>query len=208
MSLTVSNVRGSSVAGRAAILMPLALAAWWFLLKGASLWALRVVAGLPLAMLIAPPAMAPIRADPNTGEWICNVEVNTAARDPRTGVLQHVNSIEIAFRPGDAAVYASAWFSYLALALAALPSFWRSPQRLLTGFALQTAVNTLAFVGYVYLIGYGTLINSPGSTDPRIWWVTYFDHINSLVIPFASPFLIAIGIYPQWRDCVGLPCPA
>ena len=192
---------------RAAILVPAALAVWWFLLRVASLWALRNLAWLPLALLIAPAGHDPIRVDPRTGEWVCNVEVNTGARNQQTGQLEHVDSVEIAFRKTDAAVYASGWFSYLALALSTAPFSRKQAKRVLCGFGLQTAVNVLCLVAYVYILGYGTLINSPGSPDARVWWVRYFDHINTLVIPFAGPFVIAMLLHPEWRAYAGFALP-
>lgn len=204
----MTKAPSGSLIVRAAILVPAFLAAWWFLLQEASLWALRNLAWLPLALLIAPAGHDPIRVDPQTGDWICNVEVNTGARNQQTGQLEYVNSVEIAFRKTDAAAYASGWFSYLALALSTAPFSWKQAKRVLWGFGMQTAVNVLCLAGYIYILGYGTLINSPGSPDMRVWWVRYFDHINTLVIPFAGPFVIAMLVHPEWRECAGFAMPA
>jgi hypothetical protein len=207
VNLTFPKASHGNVIGRAAVLVPLLLALWWFVLKGASLWTLRVLAWLPLALFVAPPGLDPIRVDPKTGDWICNVKVNTIARNPQTGQSQRVNSIEIAIRPSDAALYASGWFSYLALALSAGSFSRKQGKKVLWGLGIQTLVNTLSLASYVYIIGYGSLISSPASPDSRIWWVKYFDHINSLVVPFAGPFLIAILMHPEWRESAGLPWP-
>jgi hypothetical protein len=207
VNIAFPKVSHGNVIGRAAVLVPLLLALWWFVLKGASLWSLRVLAWLPLALLVAPPGLDPIRVDPKTGDWICNVKVNTIARNPQTGQSQRVNSIEIAIRSSDAALYASGWFSYLGLALSAGPFSRKHGKRVLWGFGIQTVVNTLSLATYVYIIGYGSLISGPGISDSRVWWVKYFDHINSLVVPFASPFLVAILMYPEWRESAGLTWP-
>lgn len=204
----MTQAPSGSLIVRAAILVPAALAVWWFLLKGASLWALRNLAWLPLALLVAPAGHSPIRVDPQTGEWVCNVEVNTSARNQQSGQLEHVDSVEIALRKTDAAVYASGWFSYLALAFSAAPFSRKQAKRVLWGLGLQTAVNVLCLAAYVYILGYGTLINSPGSPDARVWWVRYFDHINTLVIPFAGPFVIAMLLHPEWRAYTGFASPA
>ena len=194
-----------SMVGRAAILVPVALAIWWFLLKRVSLWALRMLAVIPLAILIAPPGLSPIRVDPQTGEWVCNVEVNTTARNQQTGELEHVNSVEIAFRENDAAFYASGWFSYLALALSTAPFSRKQAKRVLTGVGIQTVLNILGLAGYIYVLGHETLASSLGAADHRLWWVKYFDYINTLVLPFAGPFLIATLLHPEWRRYAGLP---
>jgi hypothetical protein len=205
VKLAVWNANHGAVVVRAAVLVPLAMALWWLLLKGASLWALRVLAWLPLGLLIAPAGLDPIRLDPSTGEWLCNVEVNTVARNRQTGRSQAVSSVEIAIRDSDVAAYASGWFSYIALALSTAPFSRKQARRVLWGLGIQTGLTMLALTLYVYLLAYGTLINSPGSQDSRIWWVKYFDHINSLVVPFAGPFLVAMLVHPEWREYVRMP---
>ena len=207
MKLALLKALPGSVIGRAAILVPVALALWWFLLKGASLWALRMLAGIPLAILIAPPGLTSIRVDSQTGEWVCNVEVNTVARNQQTGELQHINSVEIAFRESDAAVYASGWFSYLALALSTAPFSRKKAKRALWGLGIQTVINVLCLAGFVYILGHETLSHAQGVSrsvsNDGLWWIKYFDHINTLVIPFAGPFLLAILLHPEWRRYTG-----
>ena len=95
-------------------------------------------------MFVAPPHIEPIRNDPKTGEWVCNVAVNTVARNRQTGVSERADSIEIAIRPSDVAIYTSGWFSYIGLAFAAAPFFRKQEKRVLAGFAIQTAINTFA----------------------------------------------------------------
>ena len=207
MSPTSPKLRYGNVIGRATVLVPLSLALWWFLLKAPSLWLLRELAWIPLAFFVAPPGLDPIREDPKTGEWICNVAVNTVARNPQTGQSELISSIEIAVRVSDAAFYASGWFSYLALALSAGPFSRRQGKRVAYGLGLQTVINTLSLAGFVYILGQRTLAGTAANPGEQIWWIKYFDHINTLVIPFASPFLVAILMHPEWRELAGLTWP-
>ena len=166
-----------------------------------------MLAWIPLAFFVAPPGLDPIRADPNTGEWICNVAVNAVTRNPQTGQSELISSIEIAVRVSDAAFYASGWFSYLALSLSAGLFSRKQVKRAAWGFGLQTVVNTLSLAGFVYILAQRTLAGTAANPGEQIWWIKYFDHINTLVIPFASPFLVAMLMHPEWRELAGLAWP-
>jgi hypothetical protein len=193
--------------GRAALLVPGALALWWFLLKPASLWLLRVVAYVPLGLLVAPAGLDPVRVDPATGEWTFNVVVNTTVRNPQTGERQMIDSTEFAVGEDSVAFFSCGWFSYLALAFSAA-GFSRSQIKpVLKGVALQTCINVLALAAYVYINGYGPMINTPGSSDSRMWLIRYCYHIIYLVVPFAGPFAVALLAHREWREYAGLSVP-
>jgi hypothetical protein len=193
--------------GRAVLLVPGVLALWWFLLKPASLWLLRVVAWVPLLLLVAPAGLDPVRLDPATGEWMFNVAVNTTARNVQTGESQMVTSIEFAVAEDSVAFFACGWFSYLALAFSAAGFSRRQIKPVLKGAALQTCINVLALAAYVYINGYGVVINTPGSSDSRMWLIKYCYHIIYLVVPFAGPFAVALVVHRQWREYIGLSAP-
>lgn len=188
---------------RALLLVPLSMAVWWFVLKGASLWLLRVLAVLPLALLIGPPGYDPVRTNPETGEWLFNVEVNTTARNLQTGQMQAVGSIEFAVEPDSVAFFAAGWFSYLALAASAGGFSRRQARRLLKGVTLQTAINILGLAAYAYINGYGALANAQPNAPPQMWLLKYLYHIIYLVVPFAGPFMVALLMHPEWRAYFG-----
>jgi hypothetical protein len=194
--------RRGSVIGRAAVLAPVCLALWWFVLKAASLWLLRMLVWLPLVFFVAPAGPAPVKIDPATGEWLFNVEVNTTTTDQRTGQSQLVNSMEFAVSENGIAAYASGWFCYLALALSTLPFSRKQAGRTAAGLGLQTVLNVAALAAMVYLVGLGSIMNSPNGTDSRLWLVKYLDHIDELVIPFVGPFFVALAVHPEWREYV------
>ena len=133
-----------SVIGRAVVLAPVAMALWWFLLKGASLWLLRILAWFPLAVLIAPAGLDPVRVNPNTHEWVFNVAVNTVVTNARSGVRERIDSVEFAAAEDNLAFFACGWFSYLALALSATGFSRRQAKNILKGLALQTGINILS----------------------------------------------------------------
>jgi hypothetical protein len=193
------------VIGRAVVLAPLALAVWWFLLKGASLWLLRILAWLPLAVFIAPADLDPVRVNPDTHEWVFNVAVNTVVMNPQTGDAQHIGSVEFAADPDNVAFFACGWFSYLALALSAARPSRRQAKNLLKGLALQTVVNIFSLAAYVYINGHGSLGNSPLSAGIVIWLYKYVYHLIYLVVPFAGPFIVALLVHPEWRACFTVP---
>ena len=199
--------RWGGLMSRAMVLVPGALGLWWFLFKPASLWLLRVVAEVPLLLLVAPAGLDPVRVDPATGEWLFNVAVNTTARNLQTGESQMVTSIEFAAAADSVAFFACGWFSYLALAFSATGFCRRQIKTVLKGAAVQTCVNVLALAAYVYISGYGAMINTPGSSDSRMWLIKYCYHIIYLVVPFAGPFGVALVVHRQWREYIGLSAP-
>jgi hypothetical protein len=184
---------------RAGVFVPAALALWWFLLKPISLWLLRLLAWLPLGIFVAPPGLEPVRVNPDTHEWVFNVEVNAAARIQRSGQLQHVESVEFAADENNVAFFASGWFSYLALALSVGAFSGKQARRILMGVGVQTGISILALAAYAYINGYGSIINTPDNADSRVWLLKYFYHLNYLVVPFVGPFVVALLVHPEWR---------
>jgi len=188
-----------SVIGRAIIYLPAAMAVWWFLLKPASLWLLRILAWLPLAMLVAPANLDPIRLSPDTHEWVFNVAVNTAVTNPETGVRQRLDSVEFAAGEDNLAFFACGWFCYLALAFAAVGVSRGQAKSLLKGLGLQTGINVLSLAAYAYVNGYGSVANVPGNAGLAVWLCRYFYHLIYLVVPYAGPFAVALLVHREWR---------
>lgn len=205
MNPGVTRVNGSlafaGIIGRAVVLAPVLIGVWWFLLKDSSLWVLRVLSYLPLLLLIAPAGFDPVKVDPMTGEWVFNVAVNTVAKNPQTGQWMRIESSEFAAAKDNVAFFASGWFAYLALALSAVPAFSKSQaKRMFKGLALQTTINILGLAAYVYINGYGSVINTVNNPNSIVWLFKYFYHIVYLVIPFAGPFMVAMLVHPEWRQ--------
>jgi hypothetical protein len=191
--------RLNSIICRAIVFVPLAMALWWFLLKGSSLWLLRILAYFPLGMLIAPPDLDPVKVNPATNEWVFTVAVHAAVRNTQTGQRETINSLEFAAGQDSIAFFACGWFSYLALAFSAGAFSRKRAPDLLKGIGLQTAINILCLAAFVYINGHGVLINTPNNADPAVWLIKYVYHIIYLVVPFAGPFIVALLVHPEWR---------
>jgi hypothetical protein len=143
--------------------------------------------------------------DSTTHEWAFNVAVDTVAKDAKTGQVQQVDSFEFTVPEDNVAFFASGWFSYLALGLSAAAFSRDQAKRLAKGLGLQSLINVLCLGAYVYINGYGVVINTPGNTDPRVWLLKYLYHLIYLVVPFAGPFGVALLVHPEWRGCINLP---
>ena len=194
-----------SVIERAIIYVPIAMAGWWFLLKPASLWLLRILAWLPLGMFVAPAHLDPIRLDPDTHEWVFNVAVNTSVKNPQTGERQRFDSVEFAAAEDNVAFFACGWFCYLALAFAAAGVSRRQAKSLLKGLGVQTFVNVFSLAAYAYINGYGSVVNVPGKAGLAVWLCRYFYYLIYLVVPYAAPFAIALLIHCEWRAYFTIP---
>lgn len=191
---------------RAVIVVPVVMALWWFVLKGASLWLLRMVAYVPLGMFLAPAGAQPVTVNPNTGEWVFNVAVHATVT--RAGQApQTVEDLGFAVDADSIAYFSSGWFAYLAAAISAGALYPGKGKRWLLGLGLQTVVGVLSLMAYVYINAYGYVINSPQGAGQGMWLLNYIYHLIYLVIPFAGPFLIAMLVHPEWRKCFRLPEP-
>ena len=187
------------------IYVPVAMAVWWFLLKPASLWLLRILAWLPLAISVAPAHLDPIRIDPDTHEWVFNVAVNSSVTNPQTGARQSVESVEFAAPEDNVAFFACGWFCYLALAFAAAGVSRSQAKGFLKGLGMQTVVSVLSLAGYAYINAYGSVVNVPGKAGLGVWLCRYFYYIIYLVVPYAAPFAITLLIHREWRAYFTIP---
>ena len=197
--------RFHTIIGRAVVYVPVAMAVWWFLLKPSSLWLLRILAWLPLALLVAPAHLDPLRINPDTHEWVFNVAVNTVVTNPQTGEHRHIDSVEIAATDDNLWCFACGWFCYLALALSAAGFSKSQAKRILMGMGVQTMINILCLAAYAYINGYGSVINVPGGTHPGLWLSKYVYYVVYLVLPYIGPFAVALLVHPEWRAYCTVP---
>lgn len=196
----LERIAAMSVVARAVVAVPVSLSLWWFFLKGPSLWALRWIAYLPLLFITAPQGGVPVTVNAATGEWVFSVAVQTDAVNPGNGQRQHVESLDFAADPENVAYFAYSWFSYLGLALSAGLAGAETGKRLAKGLACQTFTNVLCLVCYVYINGYGTVVNGQPGAGGQVWFLKYLYYLIYLVIPFAGPFAIALLFHPEWRN--------
>jgi hypothetical protein len=188
-----------SIMARAVMLVMGAMAVWWFVLKGASLWLLRCLAFVPLGLLVAPGGLPPVKVDPASGDWLFNVAVNATGTNLKTGDRQYVDSLEFAVGEDSVAFFTCGWFAYLGLALSVGTRSRSHAKSIAKGIALQTGISVLCLAAYVYINGYGSVINTTNNHPVSIWLIKYAYHLIYLVIPFAGPFAIALLVHPEWR---------
>lgn len=192
----------TSVLFKAAILLPSAMAAWWFLLKRPSLWLLEKLAYIPLGVLVAPAGLPAIQVAPVNGDWTFNVSVNTYGRNPQTHEMMFVSSLEFTADQDSVALFACGWFAYLALAAASNALTRAQLNTVAKGLSIVTALNILSLAAFAYINGYGSVINTPGGGE-YLWLLKYIYHLIYLVAPFAGPFAVALLLHQPWRDCFG-----
>lgn len=184
---------------RTVALLLLALGLWWLVLYQPSLVLLRVTAQIPFALLTARQEANPVEVDA-TGEWKFSIPVGAYVRDSAQGKGPvSVGAIEFSAAAANVAPFATGWFVYLGLALNARLTR-ANLRRTLIGLAIQTVISGLALFGYAEINARGIVTNMHSSPDALSLWlekVAY--HIDYLVIPYASPFLILLATHPQWR---------
>ena len=173
------------------------LGLWWFLLKDVSLWFLRMLAYVPLALLIAPGGLPPIAANPETGELTFNVLLNHDGRNPETGEPLHVDSIEFAADPRISEYFTGGWFTFLGLSipLGFSLSQWTRNVR---GLAVQVGLSVLALALYAYTSALTVVVNGSGGGSALLMeTLRVCKYLLTLVFPYAVPFAVALLVHPQ-----------
>ena len=183
---------------RAVALQLLILGLWWFVLYQPSLALLRVIAEIPFTLLTARQDRDPIEVDAS-GEWKFSVPVSAYVRDSAEGKGPvSVNAIEFSAPAANVAPFATGWFVYLGLALS-VPISRSNLRRILLGLAIQTIVSGVALLGYAEINARGVVANMYKTPDATVLWLEKLAyHIDYLVVPYASPFLVAIATLPDW----------
>lgn len=197
-----------SVVARAVVLLPVVMTLWWFVLKGPSLWVLAKLAYVPLALLVGPVGQVPIRVDAETQDWTFQVQVNAYGRNQKTNETQWVDMLEFSAEAESIALFASSWFSYLALALAA--GAWRRTEwrRVGRGLGIETVLNVASVVAYAYINGYGSVLKTGAAAGGgKLWALEYLYHLIYLVLPFAGPFIVAVSLHRKWQEYLGFAVP-
>ena len=183
---------------RALALQLLLLGLWWTLLYEPSLVLLRVTAQIPFALLTARQDRDPLEVDA-TGEWKFSIPMSAFVKDPANGKgPTMVNAIDFGGPAANVAPFTTGWFVYLGLTLNARLTRLNL-RRSLIGIAIQTAISGLALFAYAEINAFGILTNMHSSRDALSLWLTKLAyHIDYLVVPYASPFLVLLGTHPEW----------
>ena len=182
---------------RATVIATLTLSAWYWWMRPASLEVLKAVSYFPLALFVAPATERPVLVNSQTGEWIFQVSIDRQVRNPSTGAIQEVRSIEFQALPDNFSFFAVGWFAYLGLALSDRGLFRGGARAIAQGLAWQTGLNVLGVVLYVYTNGHGS-VRQDG--DGGMWLLKYLYHIDYLVLPFLGPIAVAFRVHEEWKE--------
>ena len=175
------------------------LVLWWTVLYRPSLGLLRLTAEVPLTVLLTNPSKSTLEVDPSSGDWNFSIPVNAVVKDsPQSGSPVQVDAIDFAAPAENIAPFTIGWFVYLGLALS-VPISRDSIRRTLWGLLFQTAISALAVFTYAEVNARGTLAHLHRVPDPGVLWLLNFVyHIDYLVMPYASPFLLILWTHPEW----------
>ena len=181
---------------RAVAIQLLLLGLWWFVLYQPSLVLLRVTAQIPFGLFTARQDREALEVDPS-GEWKFSIPVSPFVRYGPSGE-ETVSAIEFSAPAANVAPFTTAWFVYLGLALN-VPLTRANLRRSLIGLAVQTVVSDLALFGYAKINALGIVTNMHRSPDAlSLWLAKLAYHIDYLVVPYASPFLVLLATHPVW----------
>ncbi len=184
---------------RAVGLQLIFLGLWWTVLYQPAIGLLRLTAEVPLSLLLTNPSKRSLEVNSSSGDWNFSIPVNAMVKDsPQSDSSVQVDAIDFAAPAENVAPFTTAWFVYLGLALS-VPITRESIRRTLKGLLLQTAVSALAVFIYAEVNAHGTLAHMHRVPDPAgLWFLNFVYHIDYLVIPYASPFLLILWTHPEW----------
>jgi hypothetical protein len=184
---------------RAVGLQLVLLGLWWTVLYRPSIGLLRLTAEVPFTFLITNPSKSTLEVDSSSGDWNFSIPVNAVVKDStQSNDPVSVDAIDFAAPPENVASFTTGWFVYLGLALS-VPITRNSIRRALKGLAFQTAISALAVFTYAEVNARGALAHMHRVPDPLgVWFLNLVYHIDYLVIPYASPFLLILWTHPEW----------
>jgi hypothetical protein len=183
---------------RAVGLQLVLLGLWWTVLYRPSIGFLRLAAEVPFTFLTAHQSKSPLEVDAS-GDWNFSIPVDAIVRDStQSSSPVSVDSIDFAAPPESVAPFTTGWFVYLGLAFS-VPISRNSLRRTLKGLLFQTAISALAVFIYAEVNARGTLAHMHRVPDSLgLWFLNFVYHIDYLVIPYASPFLLILWTHPEW----------
>ena len=175
------------------------LGLWWTILYQPSIGILRLIAEVPLTLLVSAPSKRTLEVDSSTGEWDFSIPVGAVVKDStQTNEPVSVDAIDFAAPPANVAPFATGWFVYLGLALS-VPVNRNSLRRTAKGLILQTTIGALGVFAYAEVNARGILVHMHRMPDPLdVWFLNFVYHIDYLVIPYASPFLVILWTHREW----------
>jgi hypothetical protein len=94
------------------------LGLWWTVLYRPSIGLLRLIAEVPLTLLLTNPSRSTLEVDSSSGEWNFSIPVNAVVKDsPQSTIPVRIDAIDFAAPSENVAPFTTGWFVYLGLAL-------------------------------------------------------------------------------------------
>jgi hypothetical protein len=165
------------------------LSLWWFLLLSPMLFMLKSAAG---AFLL-------IQENPS-GDWTLRVPLEkTLPATPQQPVAQQVHSIEFDMPRSDVIAFTFSLPVYWAIILAA-PGVRRNLRPLLVGTAVMAAVEVAMLLVFAEISARNTAAQLAGGEGAVGKWARQFgEYLLASVLPYATPFVIALSLHRGLR---------
>jgi hypothetical protein len=174
------------------------LSLWWFLLVGPMLVLLRIAAS-PFLNIEALPS----------GNWTLNVPLErTLPATPQQPVVQQIHSIDFDMARADAIAFTFSLPVFWALILAA-PGLRRSLRPFLFGTALMGGIELALLFAFAQIAARNAVAQVVGIDDATGKWLRHLgEYLIENVLPYATPFVLALALHPALRDAIFALAPA
>ena len=179
---------------RSSVLMIALLALWWFVLVNPLLLLLRGSAAI-LGSLAYGVSYSKLITETATGDWSFSIpwelEVPKSRQQPDPTKIQ---SIEFDLARTDAIAFTFSLPLYWAIALAASPTR-RGVRPLVWGTILMVILETLLLLAFVEIDACNIAAHLARSqSDIGKWFLNFGNYLVVNVIPYVSPFVVAISL--------------
>jgi len=177
---------------RGSALLIALLTLWWFVLLGPMLFLLKGAAE----------AFVSIEETP-TGDWSLRVPLDKIVpATPAHPVAQQIRSIDFDLPRSDAITFTFSLPVYWALILAA-PGRKRLLRPLLLGTLLVSAIEIALLLLFVQITARNAASQYGGTEDPDGKWIRHVaEYLVVNVLPYAVPFVVALGLHRELRGQV------
>jgi len=194
-----SSVETRALFRRALWVMPLVVSLWWFALKTPALHVFERLTWVPL-ILVAPPGISPVTYNPSKGDWTLAVQVNYQSKASPKSPSQSIPSLTFDTDSKVADDLTASWFIVLGLSLAVGSLRERAIRlKVLRALGIQVLLSVFFFGIFAYGSALATAIETAqAKSDFLVIW-PLVKYLLTLVAPYASPFAVAIAVFPQWR---------
>jgi hypothetical protein len=175
---------------RGSALLVSSLVLWWFVLRGPMLTLLR--AGVELLG-------GEVAGETASGDWTMRVSLEGVIPANGQRAAQEVHSVEFDIAHADINAFTFSLPVYWAIMLA-IPGLRRSVRPLVIGTAIVAALELALMFAYLNIVAHTTAGQLGVPQGGGVKWLLHFgEYLVVTVIPYAAPFLIALGLHRDLR---------